>query len=1062
MSSNFQDSLDVSDHNQSCEEKLQRTIQHQKILSRILAKIRTSVELEALCSTSCQDIGQELELERVTLYRFHENWSGSFVNNYGFAKSPWDTLKTFGANLVWEDTHLQETKGGRYSKNEPYAVADIYHAGHSRCHIELLEQFQVRAYALAPIFVGTKIWGLLAAYQHSAPRQWDRYEIEFLSQAGANLGIAIQQTEITKRWQRETAKLRALTEERTAQLENAVARQRALTEVVGNIRSSLDPNLIFDTTCNEVCKLIKVERTAIYRFNEDWSGEFISNFSTVDPHWSISDKIGQNMVWEDTHLQETRGGRYRNNETFAVADIYQAEYSRCHLDILEQYKIRAYALAPIFVGKNLWGLLAVYQHSETREWADYEVEFLAQTSAQLGVAMQQAEILKQSKQQRIALENSIARQRTLTEVVSKIRSSLDTELILETTCQEVCKLLKVERVAVYHFNEDWSGEFISQYGISEPQWITSFPFGQNIVWEDTHLQDTKGGRYRNNETFAVADVYKAGHSRCHLDILEQFKIRAYALAPIFVGRTLWGLLAAYQHSTTRQWEKVEVEFLAQAAGQLGVAIQSSNLLSQTQIRAEELQQSAAERQILFDVVAKIRESLDLETIFKTMVQEVRRSLKADRVGVFRFDNNSNYHSGEFVAEDVLQNFPPALGAKLEDHRFSESYASQYTKGKVQVLADINNAQLSDCYQEMLESFQIKAQMIIPLLEGERLWGLLCIHQCTRSRKWEEAELEFAKQVAAQLSVALRQANLLNQTREQKDKLTQTLNDLQKAQLQIIQSEKMASLGQLVAGVAHEINNPVNFIYGNLEHASEYTKELINCIQLYQKHYPEPVKEIQDFLKKAEIGFLFKDIPNIFQSMQTGTNRILEIVMTLRNFSRLDEADFKKVDIHDGIDSTLMILQNRLKPFPESAYIQVIKDYGKLPLVECYPGQLNQVFMNLMANAIDALEEHNQKRTPEEIKANPSKIKISTSVNNKDWITISITDNANGIPEELQSHLFEPFFTTKSVGKGTGLGLSISYQIVCDKHGGKLYCNSAIGKGTEFVIEIPARQNTPAT
>jgi GAF domain-containing protein len=980
------------------------------------------------------------------------------VNNFGFAKAPWDTLKAFGKNLVWEDTHLQETKGGRYLKNEPFAVADIYHAGHSRCHIELLEQFQVRAYALAPIFIGTKLWGLLAAYQHSAPREWNSYEVEFLSQAGANLGIAMQQAEIIERWQQETAQQRALTDQKTAELENAVARQRALTEVVGNIRSSLDTNLIFDTTCKEVCKLIKVERATIYRFNEDWSGEFISNFGIVDAKWGIGEKIGQNLVWEDTYLQETKGGRYRNNETFAVTDVYQAKHSRCHLDILEQYKIKAYALAPIFTGAKLWGLLAAYQHTETREWDGYEVEFLAQAGAQLGVAIQQAENLQQSKQQTIALESAIARQRTLTEVVGKIRSSLDNELILSNTCQEVCKLLKVERVAVYRFKEDWSGEFVSQFGIAEPHWITSVPFGNNMVWEDTHLQETKGGRYRNNETFAVADIYQVGHSRCHLDLLEQFKVRAYALAPIFVGRTLWGLLAAYQHSTTRQWEKVEVDFLAQVAGQLGVAIQSSSLLSQTQIRAEELQQSAEQRKILFDVVAKIRESLDLGTIFKTMAQEVRRSLKADRVAVFRFDRNSNFNCGEFVAEDVLQKFQSALGAKIEDHCFGETYASQYTKGKVQVLADINNAQLKDCYQEMLERFQVKAQMIVPLLEGERLWGLLCVHQCARSRKWEETELEFVQQVAAQLSVALRQANLLNQTREQTDKLTHTLKDLQKAQLQIIQSEKMASLGQLVAGVAHEINNPVNFIHGNLEHANQYTQELIHCIQLYQEYYPEPVQEIQKFLKKTELAFLFEDIPNIFQSMQVGTNRILEIVMTLRNFSRLDEAEFKDVDIHDGINSTLMILQNRLKPSSDSSHIRVIKNYDELPLVECYPGQLNQVFMNLMANAIDALEEHNQKRTPEDIKANPSTIKIFTSLIDQDWVEISITDNANGIPEELRSHLFDPFFTTKAVGKGTGLGLSISYQIVTDKHRGKLHCYSTVGKGTEFVIEIPIRQN----
>ncbi|MBW4508361.1 MAG: GAF domain-containing protein [Scytonematopsis contorta HA4267-MV1] len=1031
---------------QECQELLMRGMQFQKLLTRIIAKIRASVDIEVLCSTTSQEICHSLGLERVGIYRFNHDWSGSFINQLGFAQSPWNNIKAFGQNLIWADTHLQETKGGRYRKNEPFAVADIYEAGYSRCHVELLEQFQIRSYTIAPIFVGQQLWGLLAAYQHSQPRQWQTDEVEFLSSAASYLGIAMQQAEILEQ-----------SKQRTTELQNAVARQRALTEVVDNIRSSLDTKLIFDTTCREICKLLKVERTAIYRFDSNWGGEFISHFGTVEPQWENINPFGQNLVWEDTHLQETKGGRYRNNETFAVNDIYEAGHTRCHLDILKQFKIRAYAIVPIFIGPKLWGLLAAYQHSAPRLWLDYEVEFLSQVGAQLGVAIQQAELLQQSKQQAIAFESAIARQRALTDVVTKIRSSSDTALIFQTTCQEVCKLLKAERVGVYHFNPDWSGEFVSHFGIPEIQWMAGNPFGENLVWEDTHLQETKGGRYRNNESFAVNDVYKVGHTRCHLDILEQFKIRAYAVTPIFVGRTLWGLLSAYQHTTPRQWETVEVEFLSQVASQLGVAIQSADLLSQTQTRAEELHQSAEQRQILFDVVAKIRESLNLETVFKITAQEVRRSLRADRVGVFRFDPDSKYCVGEFIAEDVLSKYEPALGYKIEDHCFGEEYAPQYAKGRIQAISNIHIAGFQDCCVEILERFQIKSQIIAPLMEGERLWGLLCVHQCSHFRNWKEVEQKFFSQVAAQLSVAVRQANLLSQTREQADKLAKTLNDLQKAQIQMIQSEKMASLGQLVAGIAHEINNPINFIYGNIEHVYQYNQELIESLQIYQKYYPQPVPEIQAHLKKIDLEFLFEDMPNLFKSMESGADRIRDIVASLRNFSRLDEAEVKEVNIHEGLDSTLMILQNRLKVAPHIPEIQVNRDYDALPLVECYPGQLNQVFMNILSNAIDALEECNKLRTPQDIKANPSVIRISTSLVDKDWVAISIADNGVGMSEEVCSYIFNPFFTTKPVGKGTGLGLSISYQIITEKHGGKLLCNSAPGEGAEFVIEIPIRR-----
>jgi GAF domain-containing protein len=1037
---------------QDCHKRLQLTAQYQKILARTLAKIRASVNLESLCSTSCQDICRQLKIERVAIYRFNSDWSGNFINRFGFAESPWNTLTAFGQDLVWEDSHLQETQGGRYCKNEAFAVTDIYDAGHARCHIEVLEQFQVRSYAIAPIFIGAKLWGLLAAYQHSAPRQWFADEVEFIAQAASTLGVAMQQAEILEQ-----------TKQRTVELQDAIARQRALTEVVGNIRSSVNTEIILNTACQELCKLLKLERAAVYRFDADWSGEFVSQFGMVEAQWDRINPLGKNLVWEDTHLQETKGGRYRNNESFAVNDIYQAGHSRCHIDILEQFKIRAYALAPIFIGPKLWGLIAAYQHSGARQWANYEVEFLAQVGAQLGVAIQQAETLAQSKQQASALQDAIARQRALTEVVGNIRSSLDINLILKTTCQEMCKLLRVERVGVYRFNSDWSGEFVSNFGMVEAQWDSINPFGKNLVWEDTHLQETKGGRYRNNENFAVNDIYQAGHTRCHLDILEQFKIRAYALTPIFVGKNLWGLLAAYQHSAPRQWDTVEVEFLGQVASQLGVALQSSQMLTQIQTRADEMHQSAEQRRILFDLVVKIRESLDLETIYKTIVNEVRRSLRADRVGIFRFDPNVGFCSGEFIAEDVLPKFDSALAVKVQDYCFGDQYAPQYQKGQVQAISDINSIGSKVPHLDVIERFHVKAQIVVPLVEGDDLWGLLCIHQCTHPRHWEETELEFVTQVAAQLSVALRQANLfqqsnlLGQTREEANQLAQALNELRTAQMHIIHAEKMASLGQLVAGVAHEINNPINFIYGNLEHAHQYTQDLLRCVELYRHYHPDSVPEIQEFSKKAEIEFLFNDLPKIFQSMKVGAERICEIVSSLRNFSRLDEADCKEVDIHEGIDSTLMILHHRLKPLADSPTIHVRKDYDTLPLIECYPGQLNQVLMNLLSNAIDAIEERNAHKSPELIAANPGEIRISTSLRNQDWISIRIADNGLGMDKEVLSRLFDPFFTTKVVGKGTGLGLSISYQIVTDKHKGKIYCQSELGKGTEFVVELPISQ-----
>ncbi|BAY64233.1 integral membrane sensor signal transduction histidine kinase [Calothrix brevissima NIES-22] len=308
--------------------------------------------------------------------------------------------------------------------------------------------------------------------------------------------------------------------------------------------------------------------------------------------------------------------------------------------------------------------------------------------------------------------------------------------------------------------------------------------------------------------------------------------------------------------------------------------------------------------------------------------------------------------------------------------------------------------------------------------------------------------------------------------QEKEKLEQTLKKLQQTQRQLIQSEKMSSLGQLVAGVAHEINNPVNFIYGNINPATEYVEDLLYLLQCYQQHYPHPNSTLQAEIEAVDIDFIFDDLPKLLASMKVGANRIREIVLSLRTFSRLDEAEVKEVNIHDGLDSTLMILQHRLKPKTGTPAIEVIKEYGQLPLVECYAGQLNQVFMNIIVNAIDALEEYSQKRSPEEILANPNQITICTEFrqgdtsietgeqadisNSQSSIVIRIIDNGPGMSETVANRLFDPFFTTKEIGKGTGLGLSISYQIIVDRHQGQIECYSTPGH-TEFAIVIPQQQ-----
>ncbi|MEP6490387.1 ATP-binding protein [Microcoleus vaginatus GB2-A3] len=285
-------------------------------------------------------------------------------------------------------------------------------------------------------------------------------------------------------------------------------------------------------------------------------------------------------------------------------------------------------------------------------------------------------------------------------------------------------------------------------------------------------------------------------------------------------------------------------------------------------------------------------------------------------------------------------------------------------------------------------------------------------------------------------------------------LEKALENQQTMQLKLIEAEKMSALGILVAGIAHEINNPVNFIYGNITYVNDYAGDILKLLAMYQDRYPEIDAEIEAFIDKIDLNFLREDLLKTLSSMKVGSERIREIVLTLRNFARVDEAEKKPVNIHEGIDSTLLILQNLTKEKPGHAAIKIVKNYGLLPKIECYAGQLNQVFMNIINNAVDAVRERDQKLSIGEIEANPSQIVITTSILSENWTRISIKDNGLGMNETVKGKIFNPFFTTKPVGHGTGLGLSISYQIVVDKHGGRLECISAMGEGTEFVIEIP--------
>ena len=589
---------------------------------------------------------------------------------------------------------------------------------------------------------------------------------------------------------------------------------------------------------------------------------------------------------------------------------------------------------------------------------------------------------------------------------------------------------------------------------------------------------------------------------CHVEYLTTMQVQSSLVVPLLPAGELWGLLVSH-HSEQYAIAEQELQQVQAIADQVSDAIAQANQHRQIQEQAE--------RQTTLNRIISLLHSLpkiELQQALEETIAVFEASGGRLYIAAETSDAPGQLHvSGEQPALPGQEDTPIEQLALWRI--WSQTALKPVLRKNGEGAKSVRPWAITDLYKQpqlrtvshACQATPIRGLLIIPLLYDQDLLGYLTLFRnevdtatvwagkvdpdrrqllprqsfeawCELKKgqcpDWTNWELDLAQELGTNFSRAVHyhqlyhqvqflNTNLEHQVQERTAALKQSLSELQQTQAQLIQTEKMSGLGQLVAGIAHEINNPINFIYGNLEYTRAYANDLLSVLDLYQQKSPAN-KEIQDKVEAVDLNFLSEDMPKILDSMRVGANRIREIVTSLQNFSRTDQAGMKSVDIHEGIDSTLMILQHRLKTKSTTGHnIQIVKAYGDLPLVECYAGQLNQVFMNLLSNAIDALES-------DDMPASGRQITLRTAVVSEDsdssvqtpYATIAIADNGPGMRESVRSRIFDPFFTTKPVGQGTGLGLTISYQIVVERHKGALHCTSQPDEGTEFRIEIPVK------
>jgi methyl-accepting chemotaxis protein PixJ len=724
----------------------------QQRIHSIASKIRRAASSDAALAVAVSELQSILSVDRVMIGKVVESGvkvvAEAISSGYTPALNANLPLAAFGSEDLTEyekQRYLELDLGGTVS---PYQK-------------QILEGLQVRSQIVIPILLSDyasttnsyglqKVWGLLAIQNCSRVHRWNDGEINLLAQISLEMTLAIQPS----------LPLLQLVQNR----DPIDAIDREARTIMNQLTEQIRSNML-------------VDRVMVFAYNPDWSGKVVAE--SVDVNWV---KAGDRFNF-DYSIDNTNYKAY-----YAVNDIQTKGLSRCLVEILESYQIRAYLVVPVIYNDQLLGMIGAYQNSGPRNWQKGELEMLQEFARKFSQPLQQTIYQRHQQFQNQQMQAQFLREKGMTKMQERIRAAKTADSVMQIATQESRKLLNVDRVAIYRFNPDWSGTFVAEsVGSGWNSLMTTIP---SVA--DTFLQRNEGGRYKDGGTLAIDDIYMSGHQACHMELLEQFEARAYVIASVFGSdKKLWGLIAIYQNDRARKWQADEVEALRQVGLQVGAAMEQIGYLNNLQVRSEQ-------QQTLSKITDRIRQTLTVEGIFQNVTQELRMAMAVDRCVVYQF--NSDW-SGQVVAEAVGSAWIALLAEQDKDGvltgnrtqseqcvlrkwgtdttvdtHLQETAGGRYTKGqKFSVVNDIYAKNFPECYINSLEKYQAKAYIIAPVFQGEKLWGLLAVYQNDKPRQWLNSDTELITQIATQLAVALQLSSYVARVEKQERELAASLS-----------------------------------------------------------------------------------------------------------------------------------------------------------------------------------------------------------------------------------------------------------------------------------------------